>query len=139
MMAVVAIVGVVSSVGVSRTRSIVEHAKVTRAIADLRTLSVELNSMDVLPATLAAAKRGGLRDPWGRAYAYLVFPPRLERSGGPPQGARKDRFLVPINSRFDLYSLGPDGKSTPPLTARDSRDDIVVANDGAFVGRALDY
>ena len=52
---------------------------------------------------------------------------------------RKDRFLVPINSDFDLYSMGKDGKSSPPLTASASRDDIIRANDGAYVGPAEGY
>jgi general secretion pathway protein G len=46
---------------------------------------------------------------------------------------------VPINTDFDLYSMGPDGRSAPPLTASDSRDDIVRANNGRFVGIAADY
>jgi len=46
---------------------------------------------------------------------------------------------VPINTDFDLYSMGPDGRSAPPLTAKHSRDDIVRANDGAFIGLASDY
>lgn len=139
MLAVVTIVGVLSSLGVSRTRSILERAKVARAIGDLRALSQELSALDTLPASLAAINRGSLRDPWGRAYRYLLFPPRRGGGNAPPNGARKDRFLVPINSRFDLYSVGPDGLSTPPLTAKTSRDDVVVANDGAFIGRAVDY
>lgn len=53
--------------------------------------------------------------------------------------ARKDRNLVPINSDFDLYSMGRDGQSAPPLTAKVSRDDIVRANNGGFVGLASDY
>jgi general secretion pathway protein G len=53
--------------------------------------------------------------------------------------ARKDRFLVPINSDFDLYSVGPDGDSTPPLNAKNSRDDIIRANDGLFVGPASNF
>ena len=52
---------------------------------------------------------------------------------------RKDRFLVPINSCYDLYSMGKDGQSVPPLTAKASWDDIVRANDGAFVGLAWQY
>jgi general secretion pathway protein G len=56
-----------------------------------------------------------------------------------PGQARKDRALVPINTRFDLYSLGKDGRSAAPLTAADSQDDIVRANDGAFIGLARDY
>jgi general secretion pathway protein G len=52
---------------------------------------------------------------------------------------RKDRFLVPINSTYDLYSKGKDGRSVMGLTANDSRDDIIRANDGAFIGLASDY
>ena len=47
--------------------------------------------------------------------------------------------VVPINSDFDLYSMGEDGKSKSPLTAKPSHDDIVRANDGAFIGLATDY
>jgi general secretion pathway protein G len=46
---------------------------------------------------------------------------------------------VPINSDFDLYSMGEDGKSSPPLTAKSSRDDIVRANNGAYYGYGRDY
>ncbi|HNS56268.1 MAG TPA: hypothetical protein PKO34_04360, partial [Smithellaceae bacterium] len=53
--------------------------------------------------------------------------------------ARKDRFLVPVNSDFDLYSMGPDGVSTLALTAKNSRDDIIRANDGAYIGTAAGY
>jgi general secretion pathway protein G len=49
---------------------------------------------------------------------------------------RKDRFLVPINTYYDLYSMGPDGQSQPPLTARVSRDDVIRANDGQYFGPA---
>jgi hypothetical protein len=50
-----------------------------------------------------------------------------------------DHSLVPINTDFDLYSMGPDGRNSPPLTAKHSRDDIVRANNGAFIGVASDY
>jgi general secretion pathway protein G len=40
---------------------------------------------------------------------------------------------------FDLYSKGKDGNSAPPLTASASQDDIVVANDGGFIGMAKNY
>ena len=52
---------------------------------------------------------------------------------------RKDKNLVPINTDYDLYSKGPDGKSVTPLTANSSRDDIIRANNGAYVGEAEDY
>lgn len=53
--------------------------------------------------------------------------------------ARKDHNLVPINSDFDLFSSGPDGKSVPALTGGPSRDDIVRGSDGAYFGPAKDY
>ena len=53
--------------------------------------------------------------------------------------ARKDRFLVPINSDYDLYSMGPDGGSVPPLTAALSRDDIIRANNGDYFGLASGF
>lgn len=59
--------------------------------------------------------------------------------GGPPPKPRKDRFLVPINSDYDLYSKGRDGESVAPLTAQKSHDDVVRANDGAFVGLAVNF
>ena len=86
------------------------------------------------PDSLADAGLGGMRDPWGNPYGYLNLGDRNARGH-----ARKDHSLVPINTDFDLYSMGPDGRSAPPLTAQHSRDDIVRANDGAFIGVAADY
>jgi len=53
--------------------------------------------------------------------------------------ARKDHFLVPLNSDYDLYSVGKDGKSRAPLSAPDSADDVIRANDGAYIGLAAHY
>jgi general secretion pathway protein G len=72
-------------------------------------------------------------DPWGNPYRYLNF------DVGPPGARRKDHALVPINDDYDLYSMGADGKSKPPLTALDSKDDIVRADNGKFVGLGADY
>jgi general secretion pathway protein G len=35
--------------------------------------------------------------------------------------------------------MGKDGKSQSPLTAKASRDDIIRANNGQYVGLAADY
>ena len=56
-----------------------------------------------------------------------------------PPGARKDKFLHPINTAFDLYSVGPDGSTNTPLTAKVSHDDVIMANDGGFIGWATNY
>ena len=52
---------------------------------------------------------------------------------------RKDKNLNPLNTDYDLYSVGKEGATASALTAKSSRDDIVRANDGAFIGRGEDY
>jgi general secretion pathway protein G len=86
------------------------------------------------PASLAAIGRDAMRDPWGNPYRYL----NLTTANGNGQ-ARKDHSLVPLNSDYDLYSMGPDGRSASPLTAQSSRDDVLRANNGRFVGPASAY
>jgi len=85
-----------------------------------------------------------LQDPWGHTYQYLNITTvkgkylNITTVKGNGQ-VRKDHNLVPLNTDYDLYSMGKDGKSVSPLTAKASRDDIVRANNGAFVGLASDY
>lgn len=107
-----------------------------RAAYEIRLLETELEQYDQeygeFPASLGEIGRASMVDPWGRGYEYNNY----EKPGGP---VRKDRFLVPINSDYDLFSVGADGKSSAPLTATSSRDDIIRANDGAFIGLAADF
>lgn len=137
LMLVAALVAVLASIAVPSYVKHVEHAKVVHAIADISSLSVQIyrwqaNSLR-FPATLAEAGLDGKVDPWGRPYVYLNI------AGARPGEVRRDRNLVPINTDFDLYSLGKDGVSVSALTARGSQDDVVRANNGAFIGLAEDY
>ncbi len=136
---VLLIIGILAAIAMPPLHNAIEQAKVTQAIGDINAIQIDLMSIEAgeqpLPANLAAIGRGGMLDPWGRPYVYFPFPP----GPGVPGGARRDRFLVPVNSTFDLYSLGPDGSSAPPFTAASSQDDIVRANDGGFIGRASKY
>ena len=52
---------------------------------------------------------------------------------------RKDHKLNPINSDFDLYSMGKNGVSKTQISNKDSLDDVIRANNGGFVGRASDF
>lgn len=137
LLSVVAIIGVLSAIMIPKYSDVVERAKVAKAIGDLKAISTDLLSLDSLPASLATINRHMMVDPWGRPYVYLRFAP--SKGKAPPAGARKDRFLVPINTSFDLYSMGKDGQSALPLTAARSRDDVVVANDGGFIGLARNF
>lgn len=85
------------------------------------------------PATLAAAGLGTPKDPWGRSYQYY----NVDANG--TGGARKDKALNPINTDYDLYSPGADGVSKKQLDNKDSVDDIVRANNGAFIGLSREF
>lgn len=106
------------------------------AITDIINIQVAVESYseanDVFPNNLTEVNMAIL-DPWGAPYEYLNL------DGVSIGQMRKDQSLVPINSDYDLYSKGPDGNSVKPLTAMPSRDDIVRANNGGFIGLASDY
>lgn len=114
------------------------RARTAAAIADIGKIRLAVDvyrlNNDAPPPDLATIGRAALLDPWGRPYVYLSFTGLKGKSA-----MRKDKNLVPINTEYDLYSVGPDGASVPPLTAKPSRDDVVMANDGGFIGLASDY
>ena len=85
------------------------------------------------PRTSHEIGQGRVLDPWDKPYQYI------NHAREPKSDFRKDRSIIPINTDFDLYSSGKDGASSPPLTVKASRDDIIRANNGAFVGLASDY
>ena len=136
---VAALVALVSMMAIPAYQQYAQRSRVARAVGDIGRIDLvlnrfRLNNDDALPDTLAAVDLDDLKDPWGNPYQYLNI------ANAPNPGAlRKDRNLVPINTDFDLYSMGPDGASVPPLTAAASRDDIVRANNGQFIGVAAEY
>ena len=135
---IVALIGVIAGILMPILTQQIHRAKIQKAIADIRLLEFELKRYEAaeerLPDTLEDLQIQLPIDPWGHPYEYLVF-----RGPGWRGKARKDRFLVPINSTFDLYSIGPDNETRPPLQNKKSWDDVVRANDGAFLGLGKDF
>ena len=134
------VAALLTALAVPAYTSAVARAKISRAVGEIGALSVEidrysLNNNDAFPATLADLPVDIPLDPWGNEYQYFNI-----RAAGPGNGPfRKDGKLNPLNSDFDLYSPGKDGDSSGPLSAKKSRDDIVRANNGAYVGLGEDY
>ncbi len=127
-------------VAVPTYTSYINQANIAQARTDIRSLELAIARYEVkngeLPDSLDDMGAGGFLDPWGTAYQYL----RIAGADLKGKGQlRKDRFLVPLNSDYDLYSNGKDGQTKAPLTAKVSRDDIIRANNGAFIGLAVDY
>jgi len=139
LMVVIAIIAVLAAIAIPKYQDYRERLLVSRAIIDIRAINVKIRNhmrdSSTPPDSLAEVADAAQTDPWGRPYQYQ----RLKGVKGVAGKARKNKNLVPINSDFDLYSLGKDGKSVGPLTAQASRDDVILANDGRFVGLASDY
>ncbi len=166
---VVVIVGALAGLAVPTYLGYLDKARLARCIAEIRYIERAVDSYeaayDALPNTLADVGAGDIVDPWGNSYEYLniaalslpgngggggkkgtwhwILPDEAnaaQPSGNGSKGKpRKDRFLHPINSDYDLYSMGKDGETVEPLTAKKSHDDVIRANDGSFVGLAVEF
>lgn len=142
-MLAVAILGTLAAIAIPSYMAFVEKARVASAVSDIRNIAIEIKGFEIgqgrLPSDLMEIGYDTWLDPWGGAYAYLPLdctaPGICIGAGGMGQ-PRKDRFLVPVNSDFDLYSRGRDGLSLSPFTAPTSQDDVVRAGNGSFIGLA---
>jgi general secretion pathway protein G len=133
----VVVIATLAGIAMLVASSYQELAKTSKAIGDIAILEnrIEKHLLNngVLPSGLADLEESSPLDSWGRPYEYANY------DLVPPGQRRKDKFLVPLNTSYDLYSKGKDGKSSPPITASASQDDIIRANDGNYVGLASNY
>jgi general secretion pathway protein G len=140
LMMVAVVSGVLVAIAVPSYRKIIEHQKVVACTVDLAKIAQELEKYRTVnfsfPDSLNQLTGIPTEDPWGHPYQYLNF-----NSGVPGVKGkiRKDHNLHPLNSEFDLYSMGADGRSVAPITGAASRDDVIWAGDGSFIGLASDY
>jgi general secretion pathway protein G len=132
----VGVVALVASVAVPSMDAYLNRGKAARAVGDIGTISIQLyrwqSNTRKFPSTLAEAGLSNFVDPWGNPYQYVNV------ASAKPGDVRHDRNGTPLNSDFDLYSLGPDGRTDARLDQGKGRDDIVRANNGQFVGVAQD-
>lgn len=145
LMIVISAISLMAAFALPTYNGYVDSARVSTAVADIGRISIEVerfvtNNDGAYPATLAEIGLADMRDPWDNPYQYLRIAGAVGKDGkvGDAQ-VRKDKNLKPLNTDFDLYSLGADGDSKIPLTAKASRDDILRANNGNFLGLAEDY
>jgi general secretion pathway protein G len=132
LMLVIAIIGTLTSIATPKLMEAVSQARIAHAIGDIQAVMTAIDGSDTPPGSLADVGYGGMLDPWGNPYGYLWH-------GGAKGAAKKDRFQVPLNSEYDLWSSGEDGSTAQALTAAAAKDDIVRANDGGYVGLGSKY
>lgn len=135
---VVAIIGVLTAIAIPYYQGYVAAARNATVMTNLQMLSREIDGFFILndryPDDLDELGLGEVKDPWGNPFQYL----NIQTVKGKGK-LRKDHSLVPVNTDYDLYSMGPDGDSKSPFTAKASRDDIVRANNGKYFGTVSDY
>ncbi len=138
---VAGLIATLSMIIVPRLLGYAQQNRDQRAIVDIAKMSADIaifiNDYTVPPDSLADVGYGNLLDPWGNPYEYLKI---IDSSEPGVNGKRrKDHSMVPVNSDYDLYSMGPDGDSKAPFTAKASRDDIVRASNGGFIGPVSEF
>lgn len=133
----IAILGLLAAIALPYYQRYVDNRDIEQAKSEILRLEHRISqffiSNNKLPTTLEEIEDVP-PDPWGNDYVYLL----LTDLNGKGQ-ARKDKKENPVNSDYDLYSMGKDGKTQKPFSAKAARDDIVRANNGRFVGLADDY
>jgi general secretion pathway protein G len=141
---VIAIIGTLSAIAIPNYLRYRNQAKIMLAITDIQMIGKQIalfvidndgqypNSLSNLPNISVP------NDPWGNPYQYLRIDGAILKGKGKIK-PRKDHNTHPVNSDYDLYSMGKDGKSNEAFTAGPSQDDIVRANDGEYVGLVSNY
>ncbi len=140
LMIVVVLLGIMAGIAYPIYTGIVDRARAAKVMGDMGEIQIALakyltDTNGALPVSLAAVGLDTLTDPWGNPYQYL----KIEGNGGGLGNVRKNQGLVPINTDYDLFSMGKDGAFETPLSSVSSRDDIVRAGNGAFMGPAEDF
>jgi len=140
LISVVAIIAILAAIAIPAYGEYLTRARIARTIAEIRMLDREITGYKTeyghLPSSLAEIGQSGLLDLWGHPYEYL----NIEDGDIKGKGKlRRDRFLNPLNTDYDLYSTGADGESKTNLNAAQSRDDIVRVSNGGFIGLASNF
>lgn len=131
------IISTLAAIGYLGLQEFVYRGQISQAVADICRIEMRLQrhfaENVAFPPTLAEIGENNRLDPWGNPYEYWPI------TGDKNQKVRKDKNLHPINTDFDLCSIGRDGNTNFALTAQASRDDIIRANNGKFIGLASKY
>lgn len=117
-----------------------ERLRVNQAETTISVLAADLTRYYTehytYPATLAGLGIAIPLDPWGNPYKYVP----IDVPNPPTTGQiLKDKSMHPVNSDFDLYSMGADAQTTTQLASHTSKDDVIRAGNGSYIGLASGY
>ncbi len=131
MMIVVAIIGILAAIAIPAYQDYTEKARISGAISDIAAMGTIIEQYFQenrrYPDSLADVNLDTKRDPWNQPYSYLNL------TGPGNGGARKDHALNPINTYFDLYSIGSSHDTHVQVSHNRSKEDVIWARDGKFI------
>ena len=161
LMIVVAIIGILAGIAFPFYFGQVEKARIIKANSELENLQFDITNFELnnirLPDTLEELGSKAPLDPWGNPYRYLNFATldedpeeeipkkgkgkkKKKKSSTETGDARRiDLYDELINTDYDLYSCGKDGKSAASLSEKQSEDDIVRGQEGGYIGLASGF
>lgn len=141
---VIAIIGTLSAIAVPNYLGYKNKAMIMVAVTDIKMIEKQIalyvfqNEGQYPDSLNDLTTIGAIRDPWGNPYQYQrIIGEKL--TGKDHIEPRKDHNTHPVNSDYDLCSMGKDGKSHKNFTNPSSQDDVVHANDGGYVGLVSNY
>jgi general secretion pathway protein G len=134
---VIAIIGCLSAIALPNYLKYKNNAMIAVAVTDIRMLEKQIalfvfNNNGQLPNSLNNLTTiGTVNDPWGNPYQYL----RIDGGANNAQGnCRRNMSDNPVNTDYDLFSMGKDGEYNKSFKNKTSRDDVVRAYEGRYVG-----
>lgn len=120
------------------------RVQTVRAMEEIRGIEKNISAYTVdnnasLPPNLAAIRMDTMKDPWGNPYIY--HPPFVPYPDAIDADYTEPLYLAgePLSLDYDLFSRGPDGRTSPDITNSVSVDNIVRTNEGGWVGPGYDY
>jgi general secretion pathway protein G len=140
---VVALMATLSAIVIPLYSNYTKEARILKAVVDIRLMEEAIASFERQNGRLPDSMEEFAHlidvdkpDSWGYPYVYVKM---IYDGKKKPINARKDKFLKPLNTDYDLYSIGPDGLTKDSLDFKDSLDDVVRAADGEYVGLASEF
>ena len=135
LLVILAIVLALTFLGILAYNKYLDGTNLARAAADIRAIEHDIYIYEgyaaKLPDGLDQVGKDLFLDPWGHPYQYFNG-----QTGNGNGQHRFDKLGNPLNTDFDLYSVGRDGLTAPGLDKQESVDDIVRAANGGYLGLA---
>ena len=143
LMLVVCIIGILSGIAVPAYTGYRAKIDAAQAVAEMNEFALLIEKFyaenNRYPNSLVEIGKGGLKDPWGREYKYLNNSLIMANDKNHKcTGCRKNGPVHPLNTDYDLFSVGKDGVSNDTIQSARSHDDIVRAFNGAYLGIVKD-